>query len=151
MDPVAAGVADREDVVRTFRDVVPRYYERVDGIIGELLAHVDENSTVIVCSGFGFRCPQHTSEAPIEFGTAMHSEIGVLAAAGPGIRKRANVTDASVLDLAPTILAIIGVPVPRDMDGFVATDMLAPRFLEHHPVTYVDSHGERQATEPGRQ
>lgn len=151
MDPASVGFTDSEGIVQTFRDVVPRYYERVDWIIGELLAHVDENSTVIVCSGFGFRGPQHTPEGLLVLGTAMHSEIGVLAAAGPGIRKREGVADASVLDLAPTILAMLGVPVPRDMAGFVATDMLDPGFLEHHPVTYVDSHGEPQAAEPGRQ
>lgn len=151
MDPASGGFMDTDDIVETFRDVVPRYYERVDAIIGELLAHVDESSTVIVCSGFGFRGPQHTPEGLLMLGTSMHSEIGLLAAAGPGIRKRTSIADASVLDLAPTILAILGVPVPRDMDGFVATDMLDPGFLDHRPVTYADSHGERRATKPGRQ
>jgi predicted AlkP superfamily phosphohydrolase/phosphomutase len=141
MDPASVGSIDRKEVVETFRDVIPRYYERVDGIIGELLAHVDENSTVIVCSGFGFRGPQYTPEGLLMLGTAMHGEIGVLAAAGPGIGKRTIVADASVLDLAPTILAVMGIPVPRDMDGFVATDVLDPGFLDRHPVTYVDSYG----------
>jgi len=151
MDPASVRSADREAVVQTFRDVIPRYYERVDGIIGEVLAHVDENSTVIVCSGFGFRGPQRSSDGALTLGTAMHSEIGVLAAAGPGLRRRANVSDASVLDLAPTILAIMGVPVPRDMEGFVATDMLDAGFLERHPVIYSDPRGEAQATRPGAQ
>lgn len=151
MDEASVDFVDTKDIVETFRDVVPRYYERMDGIIGELLTHVDANSTVIVCSGFGFRGPQRSPEGLVMLGIEMHSEIGVLAAAGPGVRKRASVADASVLDLAPTVLAILGVPVPRDMEGFVATDMLDPRFLEHHPVTYSDSRGGRQAADPGRQ
>lgn len=143
MDPTSAGFADSEEVVRTFGDVIPRYYERVDGLIGELVAHVDENSTVIVCSGFGFRGPQRSPEGYLKLGTAMHSETGLAAAAGPWIRKRAIVADASVLDLAPTILAILGVPVPRDMDGFVSAGMLDPEFLERHPVTYAGTPSER--------
>jgi len=102
-------------------------------------------------SGFGFRGPQFTPEGLLKLGGWMHSETGVLVAAGPGIRKRASASDASVLDIAPTVLAILGVPVPRDMDGFVAADILDPGFLDRHPVTYVDAPGVRQAVDPAQE
>ena len=35
-------------------------------------------------------------------------------------------SDARIIDLAPTILHILNVPVPEDMDGRVLTDALAP-------------------------
>jgi len=137
MDPGSAGFRDSQEIVSMYKDLVPRYYERVDGIIGEILARSDDNTTVIVCSSVGFRGPQRTADGAILFGTHMHGEVGLLAASGPGIARRARVRDASVLDLAPTILALLGAPVPRDMDGFVLTDMLDAAFLRSHPVVYA--------------
>ncbi len=151
MDPASADYADRDEIVQVFRDVVPRYYERVDVMIGEILAHTGEDATVIVCSAFGFRGPQHTPEGLLKLGSWMHSETGVLVAAGPGIRKQTSASDVSVLDIAPTVLALLGVPVPRDMDGFVATDILDSGFLDRHPVTYVDAPGVRGVVDPAQQ
>jgi len=139
MHPDAPGISDPEEIVSTFKDVVPRYCERVDGLIGEVLAHADPATTVIVCSGFGFRGPQRDSDGALRLGVEMHSETGLLAASGPGIARGRAVTDASVLDVAPTVFALLGVPVPRDMDGFVMRDALDPGLLERRPVTFADA------------
>ena len=45
-----------------------------------------------------------------------------------------------VLDLAPTVLTLQGIPVGRDLDGSVLEQLLEPGFLEGHPVSYVDTH-----------
>ena len=41
---------------------------------------------------------------------------------GPGVKKGVRVEEASILDLAPTILHLFGIPVPRDMDGKILTE-----------------------------
>jgi predicted AlkP superfamily phosphohydrolase/phosphomutase len=139
MRPDTPGVSDSEEIVSTFKDVIPRYCERVDSFIGEILDRTDPATTVVVCSGFGFRGPQRDPDGALRLGADMHSETGLLAAAGPGVARGRAVTDAAVIDVAPTVLALLGVPVPRDMSGFVMRDALAPDLLERRPLTFADA------------
>ena len=55
---------------------------------------------------------------------------------------------ASVLEVAPTILYLMGLPVARDMEGIVLTGMLDPSFGRRHPVTYIPSYESLAVTEP---
>ncbi len=48
-----------------------------------------------------------------------HDRAGVLVMAGPGIRKGACVEECSNLDIAPTILHLMGIPIPAHMKGRV--------------------------------
>ena len=50
-----------------------------------------------------------------------HDLHGIFMMSGPGSRKGADLGTASIMDLAPTILHIMGIPVPDDMDGKVLT------------------------------
>lgn len=49
--------------------------------------------------------------------TGSHTPTGFMLAAGPGIPAGVEVDGASTYDIAPTILALAGVPVPRNYDG----------------------------------
>jgi predicted AlkP superfamily phosphohydrolase/phosphomutase len=49
---------------------------------------------------------------------AHHREEGMLLLRGPGVSEGA-VADAEIIDLAPTILNLFSIPVPREMDGKV--------------------------------
>lgn len=48
-----------------------------------------------------------------------HSPRGIFLAYGPGIKKSNRLDGAKIHDMAPTILHILGVPIPKDMDGRV--------------------------------
>jgi len=52
-----------------------------------------------------------------------HRQQGILIASGPGIRPGPLTRPARITDLAPTILAACGLPVPDDMDGRVLTEL----------------------------
>ena len=75
-------------------------------------------------------------------GTATHAAApdGVLLVAGAGIRPGASAARASVLDVAPTLLYLLGLPVARDMGGRVLTELLDPGFAEDNPVTFIPSY-----------
>ena len=60
---------------------------------------------------------------------------------GPGIRQSACLAEANILDLAPTILALLGESVPTEMDGRVLQDA----FSTPLDVTYAE--GEDEALE----
>lgn len=55
----------------------------------------------------------------------MHEQEGLFLACGPDIRRGQEITGATILDLAPTILHLFGVPVPRDMDGRVLREIFS--------------------------
>ncbi len=58
--------------------------------------------------------------------TGDHRMDGIVIASGPGFRTGALPRDAELLDIAPTVLQLLGVPVPEDMDGRVLTELLDP-------------------------
>ena len=52
---------------------------------------------------------------------------GVLIASGPAVKPGATLEDsANLLDIAPTILHLLGVPVPADMDGRFLAELFDP-------------------------
>ncbi len=64
-----------------------------------------------------------------------HRSEGILIATGPGIRQKAAVEGAHLRDLAPTIMYLVGLPVPSHMDGRVLENI-----LDHEPdIHYSES------------
>ena len=55
----------------------------------------------------------------------------------------------SVYDVAPTVLALLGIPVPEDMDGRVAVEFFEPPFWQEHPVRTVPSYERPVSYEEG--
>jgi predicted AlkP superfamily phosphohydrolase/phosphomutase len=55
-----------------------------------------------------------------------HRLHGIFIAGGQAFAAGASVANARIVDLAPTILHILNVPTPEDMDGRVLTDALGP-------------------------
>ncbi|WP_169978087.1 alkaline phosphatase family protein [Tautonia rosea] len=61
--------------------------------------------------------------------TGDHRMEGVFVANGPGIQPGASLSDsATLLDIAPTVLHLLGVPSPDDLDGRPLTEVLDPSF-----------------------
>jgi len=69
-----------------------------------------------------------------------HSEWGILIMRGPGVRRDHEVEGASILDVAPTVLALRGQPVSRDMDGQVIEDAIEESFLNQNPMRFIESY-----------
>jgi hypothetical protein len=65
---------------------------------------------------------------------------GYLIVIGDGIRPGATLSTASVVDIAPTILYLMGLPVAQDMDGRVLTEILDEDFARSHPLTFIPSY-----------
>ena len=58
--------------------------------------------------------------------TGDHRMEGILVATGPAFRTGASPVEADLLDIAPTVLHLLEIPVPADMDGRVLTELLGP-------------------------
>ncbi len=74
-----------------------------------------------------------------------HRLHGILIASGPEIRAGETAKDARIMDLAPTILHLMGLPVPDDMDGRVLTETLT----SSHPVEFRSVSPDEAGAETG--
>jgi len=133
-----------------FEDAVAEWYAYQDELLGRLLAKIDLDTTaVFVLSDHGFKSGDRRirSEHTVDINAAHldHEPEGVFLAAGPGIRRGAKVEEASVLDLAPTVLQYLGLPVAKDMDGKPLDAIFEPELLEARPIVYVSTY-EGEAT-----
>jgi tetratricopeptide (TPR) repeat protein len=93
----------------------------------------------ILLSDHGFH-PDHLRPASIPdipAGPAIeHRDFGVLAISGPGIVKCSSLHGPSILDVAPTILTLYGLPVGEDMDGKV----LSQAFVDRPQVSHIETY-----------
>lgn len=65
-----------------------------------------------------------------------HRREGIFIAHGPAIRRRQSLPEANILDLAPTIMHLLGQPVPEVMDGRVLKEI----FVAPTEVAYSNGH-----------
>jgi predicted AlkP superfamily phosphohydrolase/phosphomutase len=68
----------------------------------------------------------------------VHRLNGVLLMAGEGIRQHAALAGAELADVVPTLLYLMGVPLPLELDGQPVRAAIEPAFLEQHPVKMAD-------------
>ena len=121
-----------------YQNVVAMAYQLHDEMLGTLLKKAGGDVTVILTSDHGFH-PDHlrpSSIPDIPAGPAAeHRDFGILAVSGAPIKKNASLHGASVLDIAPTILTLYGLPVGEDMDGKV----LSQAFVHPPKVAAIPS------------
>ena len=65
-----------------------------------------------------------------------HRLNGIFMAMGNTIRQGARISDAKIFDITPTILYMLGQPIPDDMDGRVLTEIFEEEFMTNNPPTY---------------
>lgn len=70
--------------------------------------------------------------------SAGHAMNGILMMKGNNVEKNASVTKAKIIDIAPTVLAVMGLPVPRDMDGRVLAEAFTKEYLAGTEIRYED-------------
>ncbi len=102
-------------------------YERADAILGDFLSAADSATTVIVLSDHGFRLGELPDDPSRlrdmrRVSERFHRLEGVLYAWGRGVRAGARFEDATLLDVAPTLLALQGLPASREMPGRVLAE-----------------------------
>jgi predicted AlkP superfamily phosphohydrolase/phosphomutase/tetratricopeptide (TPR) repeat protein len=117
--PKAPHLSDEE--FERYKDVMTGCYRFHDLMLGRLMQLAGDETTVIIVSDHGFHSdhlrPEGSSKIHEGRPVAWHRRYGVVAMRGPHIKKDQRVYGASLLDVTPTILTLLGCPVARDMDG----------------------------------
>jgi predicted AlkP superfamily phosphohydrolase/phosphomutase len=70
-----------------------------------------------------------------------HTRDGVLLLKGTPFQSGGTVKDGRMMDVAPTLLHVLGLPVPDDMDGRVLNGVLNDQFAASHPVRFQKGAG----------
>ncbi len=69
---------------------------------------------------------------PAVWGT--HYPAGIVLARGPAMAKGQAGKQQAIVDIAPTLLHSLGLPIPSDYEGRVIEARLDPAFLKEHPI-----------------
>ena len=76
---------------------------------------------------------------PVHGNSGDHRMEGILLGIGDAFRQGHNFGSLSILDVAPTVMHLLGLGVPRQMDGKVAAGILREDFMSQNPVRYTDN------------
>jgi predicted AlkP superfamily phosphohydrolase/phosphomutase len=137
IQPYNVGYNPKVAAVRV--NAFPDQYRALDKVLGKVLAHVDDNTYFFMISDHGIKPLREFEEDPhmhMDHGgttpvIAKHDFAdgddvpGAFIAMGPGINhdKRLLGFQATVFDIAPTILRIYGIEQPKQMQGHVLTEI----------------------------
>lgn len=132
--PIATAVYRREELYQG------PYVERAPDVIFETL---DEQYV-----GFGvqeFVTNRITAPSPLFSGC--HRQAGMVILNGKPFRSGVRLDEHQIVDLSPTILHLLGYPVPTDMDGEVMLKAYKPSYRDAHLVRHSGSAWKQAANE----
>jgi hypothetical protein len=123
--------------IREKGDRIPAMQRGFDGFLGKLLQRLDPNTVLIVASDHG-HAPTILHQ---DFYTQhRHGPPGILLMMGGPVKPGTVIQGAHILDLYPTMLYLLGLPVPEDVTGKVLLDALDPEFVRQHPVRTIPTY-----------
>ena len=122
------------------------YYGHVDAEVGAVLDLLGPEDLFLVVSGFGMepvsvpkRLLARIVGDPDVTGTHENAPDGFILAYGDAVEPGRRIR-GSVVDVAPTVLYFLGVPVARDVDGLARTDIFTTSFTDARPIAFVPSY-----------
>jgi hypothetical protein len=123
--------------VREKGDRIPAMQRGFDAFLGKLQQRLEPNTVLIVASDHG-HAPTILHQ---DFYTQhRHGPPGILLMQGGPVKPGHVIESAHILDLYPTILYLLGLPVPEDAAGRVLVDALDPEFVRRHPMRTIPTY-----------
>jgi predicted AlkP superfamily phosphohydrolase/phosphomutase len=110
--------------------VLEEIYTEVDREIGRIVDAAPADANVMIVSDHGFdRARGH------EHGL-LHGPEGIIILRGSGVRAGGEIRAASIYDIAPTSLALLGLPIPSDLRGRVLLSAFEPDRATSWPLAF---------------
>jgi len=143
--PDAMSYGVRPEDAPILAGVIDAYYQNIDDALGEYLGDLGPGDTIVVLSDHGFRAVWD----PERPDTSGHHRLeGVIALHGRGVVRGGRIPEARLVDVLPTVLRLLDVPIARTLEGKTIEAALDPGFLAAHPERRVDDYGP-SAAPPG--
>jgi len=162
MEPKLFAHKPTDEQIENFGSIIEDYYIYTDAALGRLLEAYGPNVTAIVISDHGFHATNvynrfDPDDPPDDINSGHHLDAppGIFIAAGPHIRQspigkppqelaRADLqTIGSVVDITPTILAMMRIPLAADMSGQVIARIFRDEFEVDHQPQMIATHDTR--------
>jgi hypothetical protein len=144
-----------QDEINKYSSVIERYYQFYDDIIGKYLASLKEDELLVVYSPHGIEpLPLWKRATEWLFGSADISAYhdlapeGVVFFYGSEIWRDRNIDGMRLIDITPTLLNFLGLPIGKDMDGIVYSSIFRDEFKMENPVLYISSYEEHTIKQP---
>jgi hypothetical protein len=144
-----------QERIERFGPVIERYYEYYDRLIGKFLTGLKEGEILVVYSLYGVeplplwkRFVERLLGDPDVSAYHELAPDGVAFFYGKGVRKAKREEPIRIVDLTPTLLYFLGLPVGRDMDGIVRSLVFSDDFIAENPIIYISSYEEFQIRPP---
>jgi len=128
----------------TGEKVIEKVYKREEVYTGELLNEAPD--LLVVPKNYSYLLSKkilNDPDAPLVAYeehrrgiSGIHTIDGIMIFYGNNIRQRNEAASTSIESLAPTILYLLGLEIPDDMDGRVVKEVIAKEFLAKHQVSY---------------
>jgi hypothetical protein len=126
--------------------IVTSYYRHLDRFLAAVWQRAAEPRILAVVSPYGYEAPTGmrrlgalAAGRSLE-GFSRRAPDGVLMLLGEGIRPGTFLEQAELIDVFPTLLYALGLPIARDLDGRVLTSAFSSTFLARQPLTFVPSY-----------
>jgi predicted AlkP superfamily phosphohydrolase/phosphomutase len=123
MEPDKSPQPLSQEEVALFAEVVPRYYEWVDEVVGEVLGWFPPDCQAVILSDHGFHGPRRRGDG-WHLGTQEHSPFGIFLVRSPLYEAGARFDRLELLDIMPTFLALLGLPPSAEMPGRILSEAL---------------------------
>ncbi len=117
-----------------YKDVMSGIYRFHDSMLERLLQLAGPETYVMIVSDHGFQSGINRPRTAVE-PAQWHRPQGMFLLSGPGIASDQMIEGATLLDIAPTVLTLLGLPVGEDMEGKV----LVNAFVQSPTITRVPS------------
>lgn len=136
-----------QDEIQKYGPVIRHYYQFYDQIIGKYMAAMKDDELLIVYSPHGIE-PLPFWKRIVEWllgnaaVSAYHEQApdGVVFFFGPSVGRGQKLSPVKLVDLLPSLLYAMRLPVAKDMDGIVRGTVFTRTFTDDNPVFTITSY-----------
>jgi predicted AlkP superfamily phosphohydrolase/phosphomutase len=149
-EPERFPFVDAEETKRR-RDRIPERYRAFDRFLGELRTRLGPEAAIVVVSDHGH---SPTVLHQDYYSQHRHGPPGIFVAAGGPLRRSVGLdSTASIYDVFPTVLYLLGLPIPEDAPGRLLESAIEPGALAASPPRRIGTYEGRWpalfTTDPG--
>jgi tetratricopeptide (TPR) repeat protein len=125
---------------------VEEMYVFADELIGQFMDTLDDDTTLVVLSDHGFDLGQlHDDPSKTRdlrrVSERFHNIEGILYLYGAGVKARSRLDQPTILDITPTVLALLGIEPAEDMPGRVLVEAFSDELASDRVASYEPGGG----------
>ncbi len=137
----------KQDEIQKYGPVIRHYLQFYDQIIGKYMAALKDDEMLIVYSPFGIE-PLPFWKRLVEWllgnaaASAYHEQApdGAVFFFGKSVARGRKLSPIKLVDLLPSVLYSLRLPVAKDMDGIVRGAVFTREFMDENPIFTITSY-----------